>query len=161
MSLESLTYDDVVAAHEWNVPEHYNIAEDVCDKHPPDKLAMVHEDFTGAVRGVRWGELQELSNRFANVLRDHGRRRGAEARAYERVSAADGSEWSEESERLDERDSIRRALAQLPDDEREAVALFYGADLSVEEIARITGARAGAVKQRLYRARERMRETLS
>jgi acetyl-CoA synthetase len=33
---------------------------------------MIHEDFTGTVREVRWGELQELSNRFANVLRDHG-----------------------------------------------------------------------------------------
>src|SRR5919205_3240898 len=66
------TYDDVVAAHEWHVPEHYNIAADCCDKHPADKLAMVHEDFSGNVREVRWGELQELSNRFANVLRAHG-----------------------------------------------------------------------------------------
>src|SRR4051812_25970017 len=65
-------YEEVVAAHEWNVPERYNIAQDCCDKHPPDKLAMVHEDFRGNVREVRWGELQELSNRFANVLRDHG-----------------------------------------------------------------------------------------
>jgi len=44
----------------------------VCDKHPPDKLAMIHEDFRGHVRNVEWGELQELSNRFANVLRAHG-----------------------------------------------------------------------------------------
>src|SRR3954471_22792029 len=66
------SYDEVVAAHEWNVPERYNIAQDCCDKHPPDKLAMVHEDFRGNVREGRWGELQELSNRFANVLRDHG-----------------------------------------------------------------------------------------
>src|SRR3954468_24651952 len=66
------SYEEVVAAHEWHVPERYNIAQDCCDKHPPDKLAMVHEDFRGNVREVRWAELQELSNRFANVLRDHG-----------------------------------------------------------------------------------------
>jgi acetyl-CoA synthetase len=66
------SYDEVVAAHEWNVPERYNIAQDCCDKHPPDKLAMVHEDFQGNVREVRWGELQEGSNRFANVLRERG-----------------------------------------------------------------------------------------
>jgi acetyl-CoA synthetase len=66
------SYDEVVAAHEWNVPERYNIAQDCCDKHPPDKLAMVHEDFAGNVREVHWGELQERSNRFANVLRAHG-----------------------------------------------------------------------------------------
>ena len=56
--------------------ERYNIATDVCDKHPPAKLAMIHEDFSGAVREVYWGELQELSNRFANVLRAHGVERG-------------------------------------------------------------------------------------
>ncbi len=70
------SYDEVVAAHEWHVPERYNIAQDVCDKHPPDKLAMVHEDFAGTVREVRWGELQELSNRFANVLRERGVEKG-------------------------------------------------------------------------------------
>src|ERR1700755_2089609 len=29
---------------------------------------MIHEHFDGTVREVAWGELQELSNRFANVL---------------------------------------------------------------------------------------------
>jgi acetyl-CoA synthetase len=72
MTLESRAYDEVVAEHEWRVPERYNIAQDCCGKHPPDKLAMIHEDFAGTVREVHWGELQELSNRFANVLREHG-----------------------------------------------------------------------------------------
>jgi acetyl-CoA synthetase len=71
-----MTYEEAVAAHEWRVPDRYNIAVDVCDKHPADKLAMIHEDHTGAVREVRWGELQEASNRFANVLRAHGVGRG-------------------------------------------------------------------------------------
>src|ERR671915_241191 len=66
MTLDIGTYEEAVAAHEWRVPERYNIAADCCDKHPADKLAMVHEDHTGAVREVRWGELQEMSNRFAN-----------------------------------------------------------------------------------------------
>jgi acetyl-CoA synthetase len=70
------SYEEAVAQHEWRVPERYNIAADVCDKHPPDKLAMIHEDFRGNVREVTWGELQELSNRFANVLAAHGVRRG-------------------------------------------------------------------------------------
>jgi acetyl-CoA synthetase len=76
MSVEIGSYEEAVAAHEWRVPERYNIAVDVCDKHPATKLAMIHEDFTGAVREVRWGELQEWSNRFANVLRAHGVERG-------------------------------------------------------------------------------------
>jgi RNA polymerase sigma-70 factor, ECF subfamily len=96
-----------------------------------------------------------------NVLRDHGRRRGAEARAYERTTAGNvPRSWEEDAERRDSRDALLRAIGQLADDEREAVSLFYGADLSVEEIARVAGARAGTIKQRLYRARERLRETL-
>ena len=71
-----MTYEEAVATHRWNVPERYNIAQDVCDKHPADKLAMVHEHFDGTVREVYWGELQELSNRFANVLAAHGVGRG-------------------------------------------------------------------------------------
>ena len=70
------SYEEAVARHEWRVPERYNIAEDCCFKHPADKLAMIHEDFEGAVREVRWGELQESANRFANVLREHGVERG-------------------------------------------------------------------------------------
>ena len=70
------SYEEAVAEHEWNVPERYNIAEDCCDKHPADKLAMIHEDFEGTVREVLWGELQEQSNRFANVLRAHGVEKG-------------------------------------------------------------------------------------
>ena len=66
------SYEEAVAQHSWDVPERYNIAEDVCFKHPADKLAMIHEDFEGNVREVRWGELQEMANRFANVLRAHG-----------------------------------------------------------------------------------------
>jgi acetyl-CoA synthetase len=71
-----MTYEEAVAAHEWRVPERYNIATDVCDKHPRDKLAMVHEHFDGTVREVQWGELQDLANQAAHVLRANGVERG-------------------------------------------------------------------------------------
>ena len=58
------------------MPERYNIARDVCDKHEPDRLAMVWEDWQGNERRVSFGELQELSNRFANVLEADGVERG-------------------------------------------------------------------------------------
>ena len=62
------SYEEARAEHRWEVPERYNIATDVCDRHPRDKLAMIHEDFDGNIRRVDWGELQDSSNRFANVL---------------------------------------------------------------------------------------------
>jgi acetyl-CoA synthetase len=70
------TYEEVCARHEWRVPERYNIAADVCDKHPPDKLAMVWERFDGARRDVTWGELQALSAQAAHALRAAGVGRG-------------------------------------------------------------------------------------
>jgi acetyl-CoA synthetase len=70
------SYDEAVANHRWDVPERYNIAADVCDRHPREKLAMIHEDFHGNVRRVDWGELQDTSNRFANVLVAAGVGRG-------------------------------------------------------------------------------------
>ena len=60
------SYEQAVAQHRWEVPERYNIAADVCDKHPADALAMIHEHHDGTVRRMSWGELQEMSNRFAN-----------------------------------------------------------------------------------------------
>src|SRR4051795_5382165 len=69
-------YEEVCAEHEWRVPDRYNIAADVCDKHPRDKLAMVHERYDGETREVTWGELQDLSNQAANLLAAHGVTRG-------------------------------------------------------------------------------------
>jgi acetyl-CoA synthetase len=71
-----LTYEEVCAQHRWRVPERYNIAADVCDKHAPGKPAMVHEAPDGTVREVAWGELQELSARAAGWLAAHGVERG-------------------------------------------------------------------------------------
>ncbi len=66
------SYDEARAGHRWELPERYNIAADVCDRHPRDRLAMIHEDFRGTTRRVSWGELQDDSNRFANVLSANG-----------------------------------------------------------------------------------------
>lgn len=70
------SYEQMCAAHRWEVPQRYNIAQDVCDKHPRDKLAMIWEDWRGNQRRISFGELQDLSNRFANLLEAHGAERG-------------------------------------------------------------------------------------
>ncbi len=75
-ALSEISYEQACAEHSWAVPEKYNIAHDVCDKHPRDKLAMVWEDWQGNQRRVAWGELQDMSNGFAAVLREHGVQKG-------------------------------------------------------------------------------------
>jgi hypothetical protein len=71
-SATPISYQQACREHRWEVPERYNIAADVCDRHPREKLAMIHEDFHGNVREVIWGSYRTLSNRFANVLAAHG-----------------------------------------------------------------------------------------
>ena len=55
---------------------------------------------------------------------------------------------------------VRRAVLSLPPLQREALILFEYEDLSLSEVAQITGADVGAVKGRLYRARERLKGML-
>jgi acetyl-CoA synthetase len=76
MTAPGFSYEEVCARHRWRVPERYNIAADVCDKHPADRLAMVFEDFRGTQRKLTWGEQSALANRAANLLAAHGVKRG-------------------------------------------------------------------------------------
>jgi RNA polymerase sigma-70 factor (ECF subfamily) len=55
---------------------------------------------------------------------------------------------------------VERAIASLPPLQREALVLFEYEDLSLAEIAAIVGADSGAVKARLFRAREKLRVRL-
>src|SRR3954466_9047029 len=70
------SYNHMRQQHSWEVPERYNIAHDVCDKHERDRLAMIWEDWRGSERRVQFGELQDLSNKFANALEANGIERG-------------------------------------------------------------------------------------
>jgi RNA polymerase sigma factor (sigma-70 family) len=57
--------------------------------------------------------------------------------------------------------AVRGAIAQMSERDRLIVILYYQEDASIEEIARITGCRAGAIKVALHRARARLRERLA
>ena len=55
---------------------------------------------------------------------------------------------------------VRKAVFSLAPLQREALILFEYEGLSLNDIAEITGADVGAVKGRLYRARERLKTVL-
>ena len=95
-----------------------------------------------------------------NVLRDHLRRVDAERRAMERTRGPAPPAEEDLATAVSDRDDLSAALAQLSEDEREAVALRYGADLSVAEVAKLVRAPAKTVEGRIHRALKKMRETL-
>ncbi len=63
---------DVVAAFRWEIPERYNIAIDVVDKHVAaghgGRLALIHESESGAIERFSFEDIARKSNRLANLL---------------------------------------------------------------------------------------------
>jgi len=74
------SYESVVEGFEWDVPETYNAAVDVCDRHVSvdtrDRLAMFYEDADGARGKYTFREVMRASNRVANALVELGVERG-------------------------------------------------------------------------------------
>lgn len=93
-----------------------------------------------------------------NVLRDHVRRVAAEGRAYARVDAGDAS--PDPFADVEHRDELSRAMATLSGEEREAIALRFGGDLTLKEITKVTGESMTTVEGRVYRALRKMRDSL-
>ncbi|HWA63382.1 MAG TPA: sigma-70 family RNA polymerase sigma factor [Caulobacteraceae bacterium] len=60
-----------------------------------------------------------------------------------------------------ELDEVRRALALLPDDQREALILVGVAGLPYEEVSAICDCAIGTIKSRVSRARHRLAEILA
>ncbi len=66
----------------------------------------------------------------------------------------------QESEKKEQRSEIESVVQLLPSAYRELIVLRHSQDLSYDEIAEVTGLPLGTVKNRLFRAREAMRDHL-
>ena len=128
---------------------------------------VAQESFLALLEGVDYDPAQgALRTYLLGIARHRALRR---LRASERETG----EPAEEADAAAEPDALRllleaeragmvgRAIASLPVAQREALVLFEYEDLSLEEIARITGSECGAVKARLFRAREALRKRLA
>jgi RNA polymerase sigma-70 factor (ECF subfamily) len=93
-----------------------------------------------------------------NTGRDMGRRHKSRQGLLERMQHVAQPEAIEMSEAGDP--ALRAALAGLAPELREAVALRFFADLSLEEIAHAQDVPLGTVKSRLHTAMSRLRAVL-
>lgn len=102
-----------------------------------------------------------------NAAIDHLRR--SSTRDQSLTSESDGGQYElpiksskptpeQESERREQRTEIEAVVSQLPHAYKDLILLRHSHDLSYDEIAEVTGLPLGTVKNRLFRAREMMRE---
>ncbi len=72
---QSRSYDALYRDFRWQIPAHFNIGVEVCDRwaeREPGRLALVAVSPDGRARDVSYGWLRETSNRLANALAAHG-----------------------------------------------------------------------------------------
>ena len=64
------TFDEIYRSFRWRLPERYNIARDVCDRHAagPERTALIHERADGSVSRYTFLQVQRLANQCANLL---------------------------------------------------------------------------------------------
>ena len=65
------SWDAAAAGFRWNVPEYFNIAHAVCEKHTDrrNRIALYYENERGDKATYTFGDIKRLSDRFANALR--------------------------------------------------------------------------------------------
>ncbi len=95
-----------------------------------------------------------------NRLRDLQRRGQTERRALEQVAARTEVADRGGLDQIEAGGDLNAALARLSEEEREAVALRFGGDLTVPEVARIIDVKVSTAEGRIYRGLEKMRDAL-
>jgi RNA polymerase sigma-70 factor, ECF subfamily len=92
-----------------------------------------------------------------NLVRDNARRAKAQERREERVAALGAGE-RDQIAAADDRVTLMAALEVLAPEEREALALRYGSDLTVPEVAQALNEPLTTVEGRIYRGLRKLRD---
>ena len=71
-----MTYETLVEAFRWNIPDRFNLGVACADQQDPDALALVAEHRSGRVSRYTFGELTDRSDRLAAGLVEQGIERG-------------------------------------------------------------------------------------
>jgi RNA polymerase sigma-70 factor, ECF subfamily len=97
-----------------------------------------------------------LRNEFYSLMRKRGREiQDSEGYLSENLAVPPSQNGV-----LDLQD-FSKALAELPEDQREALLLVGASGFAYEEAAEICGCRVGTIKSRVSRARSKLQETLN
>lgn len=70
------------------------------------------------------------------------------------------NEFDEDSDREHKKYIVNQALIKLTAEERAVISLYYYDDMTIDEIAEVTGSGKSNIKVKLFRARQKMLETI-
>ncbi len=142
----------------------------MCAGRAADASDLAQETFVRAYRALGRFDpsrpfLPWLLRIAVNVCRDHGRRLRARHEDLVDLSPDRRSDPAPGPEnaliREQDRRAVRAAVAELPAHLRVLIALAYDEDLSLGDVARITGLPLTIVKNRLFRARRALAARLA
>lgn len=102
-----------------------------------------------------------LRSFLLGVTRNLALKRLRKERPHESIDNFDAAVPPVDLADLDRPQAVAAAVKALPALQREALILAEYEELSLEEIARVTGVETGTIKSRLHRARENLRRTLA
>ena len=131
-----------------------------------DSLIRVHDKAAGfrGERGLRTWVLRIVANRCRDLLRrrrfDAGEPESHDPLAHAGLRVEPLEEWDHALDQAKALAALEGAIGRLPPEQREAVILRDRLGLSQEEVAATLGIRVGAVKSRLFRARETLKVEL-
>lgn len=139
---------------------------DEADDVVADALMRIHRAAPGfrGERGLRTWVLRIVANLCRDRLRrakfSAGPPEGLDPLVHAGLTVNPEAGWDARLDRQRMLAALERALATLPREQREAVVLRDRLGLSYEEAAETLGITLAALKSRLFRARERLKELI-
>lgn len=107
------------------------------------------------------GERNWIYTIALNLLRDQQRRSGSEQRALDTIKHDRQTATQDDPlAGVEDRDRLYRALETLKPEEREVLALRYGSDLRLKDIAKLTQTPVSTVHERLQRGLRNLHQQL-
>ena len=131
-----------------------------------DCLIRVHDKAAGfrGDRGLKTWVLRIVANRCRDVLRRRrfvaGEPESMDPLAHAGLRVEPMADWDSALDQATALAALEQAIGRLPKEQREAVVLRDRLGLSQDEVAETLGIRVGAVKSRLFRARETLKVEL-
>lgn len=156
-------YQRPIAAYVYRMVGDYDVALDLTQEvfiKVYNSLGRYRPEFKFSTWIYKIAHNAAIDHLRRHAVRDQALTSGIDGERREALIESRRLTPEQESERKERRTEIESVVQLLPAAYRELIVLRHSQDLSYDEIAEVTGLPLGTVKNRLFRARESMRDHL-